>query len=202
MKGENQCLKSNISLPGAARVVTESSAQSSQFAVLEQKKVSRFELEEETTSQAPVFTTSMKNQDLREGQRAHFEARIIPVSDPTLKVEWLQNGQPIKQGTRFREGHDFGFVSLDIMQVHPDDAGQYTCRATNVLGQAVCSANINIQANIMVDTETIHEAAQGQIHFLEQAHTRQREEEGFTTQVCNSTACGVRSFLRLLWKFF
>ena len=29
---------------------------------------------------------------------AHFEARIIPVSDPTLRVEWFLNGQPIKQG--------------------------------------------------------------------------------------------------------
>ena len=161
--------------------------------MLEQKKVSRFELEEETTSQAPVFTTSMKNLELREGQRAHFEARIIPVSDPTLKVEWLQNGQPIKQGTRFREGHDFGFVSLDIMHVYPEDAGQYTCRATNVLGQGVTSANINIQANATVVKETIHDAAMGQIQFLEQAHSRQREEEGFTTQVCSVPLCAYSS---------
>jgi len=35
---------------------------------------------------------------VKEGQKAHFEARIIPVSDPTLKVEWFLNGQPIKQG--------------------------------------------------------------------------------------------------------
>ena len=164
-------------------MVTESTAQSKQFEMLEQKKTSRFELEEETTSQAPVFTTSMKNLELKEGQRAHFEARIIPVSDPTLKVEWLLNGQPIKQGTRYREGHDFGFVSLDIMHVYPEDAGQYTCRATNLLGQAVTSANINIQSQITVDKQTIHQEAMGQIHFLEQAHTRQREDEGFTTQV-------------------
>jgi hypothetical protein len=35
---------------------------------------------------------------VKEGQKVHFEARIIPVSDPTLKVEWFLNGQPIKQG--------------------------------------------------------------------------------------------------------
>jgi hypothetical protein len=151
--------------------------------VLEQKKSYRGELEEETTTQAPVFTTSMKNNELKEGSRAHFEARIIPVSDPALKIEWLHNSQPLKQGSRFREGHDFGFVSLDISHVYPDDAGQYTCRATNLLGQAVCSANINIAAKATVVKETIHEAAMDQIHYLEQAHMRQDQEEGFTTQV-------------------
>ena len=163
--------------------MTESKSQMSQFQALEQKQ-SRHEIyQEETTAQAPVFTSSMKSIEVKEGQRAHFECRIIPVSDPTLKIQWFLNGQPIKQGSRFREGLDFGFVSLDIMHVYPEDAGQYTCRATNVLGQAVTSANINIQANSTVVKETIHEAAMGQIQFLEQAHTRQREDEGFTTQV-------------------
>ena len=40
----------------------------------------------------------MKTIEVKEGQRAHFECKIIPVSDPTLKVEWLHNGQPLKQG--------------------------------------------------------------------------------------------------------
>ncbi len=174
-------------------MVTESSAQSSQFQRLEMKQSSRFEIEDEPTTQAPVFTTSMKNCDLQEGQRAHFEARIIPVSDPTLKVEWLHNGQPLKQGSRFKEGLDFGFVSLDIMHVYPEDAGQYTCRATNVLGQAVCSANLNIQAKATIVKESIHEAAMGQIQYLEQAHIRQSQDEGFTTQVVIDTA--IASFI-------
>lgn len=53
---------------------------------------------EETTSQAPIFTTSLKNCDIKEGQRAHFECRIIPVSDPTMKVEWFHNNVPLKSG--------------------------------------------------------------------------------------------------------
>jgi hypothetical protein len=54
--------------------------------------------QEEQTTQAPVFTSSMKTIEVKEGQRAHFECKIIPVSDPTLKVEWFHNGQPLKQG--------------------------------------------------------------------------------------------------------
>jgi hypothetical protein len=56
------------------------------------------EFQEEVTSQAPVFTSSPRSVEVKEGQKIHFEARIIPVSDPTLKVEWFLNGQPIKQG--------------------------------------------------------------------------------------------------------
>ena len=166
----------------------------------------RIQTEEETTAQAPVFTTSPKSSEVKEGQKAHFEARIIPVSDPTLKVEWFLNGQPIKQGkqilsknlkkllepryklnldisgSRFREGHDFGFVSLDISHVLPEDAGQYSCRATNGLGQAVCSCNLNVKARETIVKETIHESALQQINYLESQRTTQTQEEGLTTQ--------------------
>ena len=100
----------------------------SQFQSLEQTRTVKQEITEEQTTQAPVFTTSMRSVEIKEGQRAHFECRIIPVSDPTLKVNWLLNGQPIKQGSRFKEGLDFGFVSLDIMGCQAEDAGTYRCR--------------------------------------------------------------------------
>ena len=91
-------ISSQISVLGGAQVVTESSSQMSQFAVLEHKQTKHEIYQEEQTTQAPVFTSSMKSIEVKEGQRAHFECRIIPVSDPTLKVEWLHNGQPLKQG--------------------------------------------------------------------------------------------------------
>ena len=79
--------------------MSESRTEMSQFQSLETKKTSgRAEFVEETTTQAPVFTTSPKSVEVKEGQKAHFEARIIPVSDPTLKIEWFLNGQPIKLG--------------------------------------------------------------------------------------------------------
>lgn len=31
-----------------------------------------------------------------ESQPAHFEARLIPVGDDKLRVEWLRNGIPIQ----------------------------------------------------------------------------------------------------------
>ena len=160
----------------------------SQFQYLEQKSSARMEVQEDSTAQAPVFTSSPKSIDVSEGQRAHFEARIIPVSDPNLKIEWFLNGQPIKLGSRFREGHDFGFVSLDISNVLPEDGGQYSCRATNALGQAVCSANLSVRANQRIVKETMHESAMQQINYLESQKTSHSEEDNSQSQAPVFTA--------------
>lgn len=42
---------------------------------------------EEERGKAPVFTVPLSNIDnLREGENAHFEARLTPTDDPNLKV--------------------------------------------------------------------------------------------------------------------
>ena len=86
-------------------------------------------------------------------------------------------------GTRFREGLDFGFVYLDIMHVYPEDAGTYTLKATNVLGQAVNSADLKVRSKETIVKETMHAAAVEQIAHLEQSAVSQvSHDEGFTTQ--------------------
>ena len=72
-------------------------------------------------------------------------------------------------GTRFREGVDFGFVYMDIMHVYPEDAGSYTIKATNALGQAVNSADLHVQSKEVIVKETMHAAAMQQIGHLEQS---------------------------------
>jgi len=47
----------------------------------------RDERSTETRGQAPVFTVPLSNIDsLREGENAHFEARLTPINDPNLTV--------------------------------------------------------------------------------------------------------------------
>lgn len=50
---------------------------------------------EETVTQAPVFTMPVRDVRVAENQAVHFEARLIPVGDPKLRVEWLRNGVAI-----------------------------------------------------------------------------------------------------------
>lgn len=96
--------------------------------MMEERSAKKMKYDEEVVTQAPVFTTSPKNIEIREGQRAHFEARLIPVSDETMKIYWYKNGEAIASGTRINEILSFGYVALDILQCTEDDVGTYTCR--------------------------------------------------------------------------
>merc|ERR1719232_2263155 len=105
---------------------------------------------------APRFTVPIENMNnLKEGENAHFEARLIPTDDPTLNIEWYWNGKALKAGSRIRTFCDFGFVILEISPVYPEDAGEYTCRAKNALGEAVTTATLNCSGkrNIILDSQ-------------------------------------------------
>lgn len=114
----------------------------------DRSKYHRQEVFEETTTQAPIFTTSLNNVEIKEGQRAHFECRLIPVSDATMKIEWYHNNKPVKAGSRFVETNSFGFVALDIMYAYPEDSGTYTCRAKNIIGEAITSATAIVHCKL------------------------------------------------------
>ncbi len=54
--------------------------------------------EEVTTFQKPVFTHPLQGVQVEEGGNAQFATRLIPVGDPTLKVEWFKDGQLLSSG--------------------------------------------------------------------------------------------------------
>lgn len=82
--------------------------------------------------------------DLKEGDHAHLECRVEPINDANLKIEWFVNGVAIKTGHRFKTTHDFGYVALDILYTYAEDSGTYMCKATNLLGEAVNTCQINV----------------------------------------------------------
>ena len=96
---------------------------------------------------APRFVTQLESLDhVIEGDNIHFECRLEPITDGQLGVEWLHNGQPLKTGHRHKTIHDFGFVSLDISSVYPEDSGQYVCHAKSPKGEAITSAIVKVKA--------------------------------------------------------
>lgn len=65
---------------------------------LEQKAPQRAE-EPEKAFDKPIFTQLLTGpSELWEGQHAHFECRVVPVGDPTLRLEWFVNGVELKMG--------------------------------------------------------------------------------------------------------
>lgn len=125
-----------------------------------------------------MFTQPMKNLTLKENQSAHFEARLIPVGDSRMKVEWFKNGVPLQDANRISTLNDFGFVALDMKYVRPEDSGTYSCRATNELGQAVTSATLIVQSrDSLIVTETQHQTALDKLQYLEDTSRYQRQVE-------------------------
>ena len=126
----------------------------------------------------PVFVQKLQDiPPVQEGQNVHFEAKLEPVGDPNMKVEWLLNGKPLTVGSRFRTYNDFGFVALDIVGVTSLERGQYVCRASNKLGVAETCAAVEVLVKSDIVTETEHESAMQQISYLEQEQRVQQVQE-------------------------
>ena len=62
----------------------------------------------------PVFKSEPKDATSREGGYAHFEARLEPVGDPTLKIEWLKDGRPM-EASEFICGPECSVIYLIIL---------------------------------------------------------------------------------------
>lgn len=103
--------------------------------------------EEVVVTQKPRFLGPLKGTNkIVEAQRAHFEARVEPQNDPTMKLDWYFNGKLIQSANRIQTYHDFGYVALDILSVRGEDSGTYTVVARNALGEAQLSASMVVES--------------------------------------------------------
>jgi len=51
--------------------------------------------EEDRQYPPPQFIVPLRDTHQQEGGRIHFEARIEPVGDPTMRIEWYHNGRAL-----------------------------------------------------------------------------------------------------------
>uniref|UniRef100_A0A8B9T273 Ig-like domain-containing protein n=1 Tax=Anas platyrhynchos TaxID=8839 RepID=A0A8B9T273_ANAPL len=77
-----------------------------------------------------------------EGETARFRCRVTGY--PLPKVNWYLNGQLIHRKLVFA-GNDH---SLILPYVSMQDEGKYTCMASNVHGEAECSAHLHVQQRV------------------------------------------------------
>lgn len=62
---------------------------------------------------------------------------------PQPTVQWLQNGNPVTRATTEQE--EDGLCTLILADLKPSDSGVYTCKASNKLGAATCSAKLKVE---------------------------------------------------------
>lgn len=74
--------------------------------------------------QKPMFKRKLKSRKQKTLGSVHFECVVIPVGDPSMKIEWLLEGKPLECANRIKENFEFGHASLDMSTVYPRDTGK------------------------------------------------------------------------------
>ena len=92
--------------------------------------------------------------NIREGGFAHFEARLEPMGDHTMTVDWFKDGRPVDASSRITSFFNFGYVALTIKQVASHDSGVYTCVARNAKGQAQTEAKLTTVSKTEGDAQS------------------------------------------------
>uniref|UniRef100_A0AC35GIM6 Ig-like domain-containing protein n=1 Tax=Panagrolaimus sp. PS1159 TaxID=55785 RepID=A0AC35GIM6_9BILA len=125
--------------------------------------------DEDLPPEAPQFTQQLNGpaEALVEGQPCHFDAHVQPINDPSLRIEWFHNGNPLQHSSRIRTIHDFGYVALELLHTVAEDSGTYTCRATNAAGSAETSFDISCEAKRNLYLDSHHEESWQKIQEME-----------------------------------
>lgn len=154
-------------------------------------KYQRTESLDESVNQKPAFIRPLKNLgELEEGRNAHFEGQLTPVNDSTMKVEWYKDGRPITASSRITAIFNFGYVSLNILHLRAEDAGSYTVRAVNRLGEAISTATINVFSRNTVTADLGIPEQQRYIESVEELeqHQRQQHKQKFVQEIPDSVS--------------
>jgi len=105
----------------------------------------------------PSFLTGLKPElSLKDGSR--LELKVQVKGDPDPQVSWLKDGKPISSSEVMEVKYKNGVASVTINEVFPEDAGKFTCKATNTKGSVETSCKLVI---IPMDKKAVNGASNG-----------------------------------------
>ena len=94
---------------------------------------------------APRFKRTAKDTEVIEKRNTRLEVEIQGFPKPV--VTWYKDGQEIQIVDRIQANDAKGGVyQLVIKNSRKEDTGKYTCKAVNEIGQAECSAELDIES--------------------------------------------------------
>lgn len=116
---------------------------------------------QEDADAPPEFLSPLEDLVLAENSLAHFETRLTPINDPSMKVEWFHNGKQLSAGSRIKTINDFGFVILEVANVMTRDSGNYTCKVIIVLQKLDRNFEFHITIHIYIQSRYIFQTGIG-----------------------------------------
>ncbi|XP_063235498.1 titin isoform X2 [Bacillus rossius redtenbacheri] len=90
----------------------------------------------------PSFITPLRDIAVVSGQTARFEC--IVQAEPQPNILWSKNGRIIENSEDYQIHYRNGVCRLTIPQAYPEDAGNYTCTATNMFGTIGTSSSLQV----------------------------------------------------------
>jgi len=91
----------------------------------------------------PSFLTGLKpDLPIKDGSR--LELKVQVKGDPDPQVTWTKDGVAMSSSEIMEVKYKNGVASVLINEVFPEDAGKYTCRATNTKGSVETSSKVTI----------------------------------------------------------
>ncbi|XP_034414613.1 myosin light chain kinase, smooth muscle-like isoform X2 [Cyclopterus lumpus] len=92
----------------------------------------------------PRFQQALKDATLPKGATLRLTCLVNGYPQP--EVKWLQNEKPVSGSRRVTtEQHEDGLCSLVVADLELSDSGVYVCRASNKLGEGMCSAKLKVE---------------------------------------------------------
>lgn len=94
----------------------------------------------------PSFILPLSPVHVMDGQSV--DLTCIVKGEPIPRIQWYHNGEPVQERKEIVLLQDSkGVCNLAISEVFPEDAGQYDCRATNILGEEKCSTSLSVEGS-------------------------------------------------------
>uniref|UniRef100_A0A1Y1MHB7 Ig-like domain-containing protein n=2 Tax=Photinus pyralis TaxID=7054 RepID=A0A1Y1MHB7_PHOPY len=90
---------------------------------------------------APVFKTFPTSVTVAEGEVASFQAET---EEEPLQINWLKDGKPLKESTKYRFTVDGKRYTLQIMSCDSNDIGQYQAKAIGKKGESFAAFSVNV----------------------------------------------------------
>ena len=93
---------------------------------------------------APHFSVKLQPQKVMDGEQVTLLCNVD--GHPIPHVQWLHSNRPVIENNVIHTVHTSrGLCKLSILEAFPEDAGVYTCKATNRIGEDSTSTMLEIE---------------------------------------------------------
>lgn len=90
----------------------------------------------------PVFATPISDRTITENSSScKFTCSVLSTE---CDISWEKNGIPIRPSSKYRQTFTDGLAILEIYDVNDEDAGKYSCVASNKHGECITSAKLKV----------------------------------------------------------